>query len=148
MSYDKDMIVVLDTNVVIAGLRSKSGASSKLLGLLELEQFGCLLSVPLLLEYEAVLKRDEVRQATQLSMDSIDTVLDTLCELAAETPIFYLWRPKLSDPQDDMVLELAVNGQADAIITFNVKDFGDAPEEFGIKLLTPGQFLHSLKQEQ
>jgi predicted nucleic acid-binding protein len=108
----------------------------------------CLLSVPLLLEYEAVLKRDETRKVTQLSMESIDTVLDMLCALSSETPIFYLWRPKLPDPQDDMVLELAVNGQADAIVTFNLNDFGDAPGEFGIKLLTPGQFLHHLRQEQ
>ncbi len=147
MSYDLCMIVVLDTNVIIAGLRSKAGASFQLLGMLEQGQFGYLLSVPLLLEYEAILKRKEIRQATQLSLDSIDVVLDTLCELATETPIFYLWRPKLSDPQDDMVLELAVNGQADAIVTFNTNDFGNASEEFGIKLLTPGQFLHTLRQE-
>lgn len=142
------MIVVLDTNVIIAGLRSKAGASYQLLNSLEQEQFDCLLSVPLLLEYEAVLKREKIRQATRLSLENTDIVLDTLCELATETPIFYLWRPKLSDPQDDMVLELAVNGQADAIITFNMNDFGNFPEEFGIKLLTPGQFLHSLRQEQ
>ncbi|PWQ97761.1 putative toxin-antitoxin system toxin component, PIN family [Leucothrix pacifica] len=142
------MIIVLDTNVIIAALRSKSSASYQLLSLMEQGKLDCLLSVPLLLEYEAVLKREENRQATQLSMESIDIVLDMLCALGTETPIFYLWRPKLSDPQDDMVLELAVNGQADAIVTFNVKDFGDAPGEFGIELLTPGQFLHSLRQEQ
>jgi len=148
MSYHFIMIIVLDTNVIIAALRSKSGASYQLLSLMEQGKLDCLLSVPLLLEYEAVLKREENRQATQLSMESIDIVLDMLCALGTETPIFYLWRPKLSDPQDDMVLELAVNGQADAIVTFNIKDFGDAPNEFGIELLTPGQFLHSLRQEQ
>lgn len=142
------MIVVLDTNVIIAALRSKSGASYQLLNLMEQGKLDCLLSVPLLLEYEAVLKREENRQATQLSIDSIDIVLDMLCALGSETPIFYLWRPRLSDPQDDMVLELAVNGQADAIVTFNIKDFGGVPNEFGIELLTPGQFLHSLRQEQ
>lgn len=142
------MIIVLDTNVIVAGLRSKTGASHQLLSLMEQGRLDCLLSVPLLLEYEAVLKRDEIRQVTQLTIDSIETVLDMLCALSTETPIFYLWRPKLSDPQDDMVLELAVNGQADAIITFNLSDFGNAPGEFDIKLFTPGQFLHYLRQEQ
>lgn len=142
------MKIVLDTNVIIAGLRSKSGASYQLLRLLSAGQLDFLLSIPLLLEYEAVLKRASNRAATQLSDEDIETILDMICFAGKETSIFYLWRPKLTDPQDDMVLELAVNGQADAIVTFNINDFGNEPAKLGIKLLTPGAFLHYLQQQE
>lgn len=142
------MRIVLDTNVIIAGLRSESGASHQILRLLAQRKLNYLLSVPLLLEYEAVLKREENRKVTGLNHEEIETVLNMLCAKGTEISIFYLWRPKLSDPQDDMVLELAVNGQADAIVTFNINDFGNTPEQFGIRLLTPGIFLHQFRQEQ
>lgn len=142
------MIVVLDTNVFVAGLRSNAGASYQILRYLADRQVEFLLSVPLLLEYEDVLKRDNNLKATALTTDAVDIILDNICATANETSIFYLWRPKLSDPKDDMVLELAVNGQADAIVTFNINDFGKVPETFGIQLLTPSAYLHYLKQQE
>lgn len=147
MSYHELMIVVLDTNVFVAGLRSNAGASHQLLRLIAQDKLNYLLSVPLLLEYEAVLKREENLSVTGLNIAEVDQVLDNICAAGSESLIFYLWRPKLSDPQDDMVLELAVNGQADAIVTFNLKDFGEIPKTFGIELLTPGAFLQRLRQE-
>nr|CAA6804132.1 MAG: Putative toxin-antitoxin system toxin component, PIN family [uncultured Thiotrichaceae bacterium] len=141
------MIVVLDTNIFVAGLRSNAGASYQLLRLVSQGKLDYLLSVPLLLEYEVVLKREKNLEVMQLSIAEVDQVLDSVCAAGSESSIFYLWRPKLSDPQDDMVLELAVNGQADAIVTFNLKDFGDVPKSFGIELLTPGAFLQRLRQE-
>jgi len=94
--------VVIDTNVIISALRSQYGASYKLLTLLERANFEINLSVPLLLEYEDVAKR----QAEELGLDekTIDDILDYLCSVAKRWRIYYLWRPYLKDPKDDMVL--------------------------------------------
>ncbi len=142
------MKVVLDTNVIIAGLRSKNGASYQLLRLMLQGRIDFLLSVPLILEYEAVMKRPENLQASRLNLVAVEEVLNAVCFAGMETDIHYLWRPQLSDPKDDMVLELAVNGQADAIITFNVTDFKKMPDHLGIELLKPGIGLHRLKQSE
>lgn len=135
--------VVLDTNVLVSGLRSNQGASFRILELLGPEgPFQPVISVPLLLEYEMVLRR--LKKQTR---EDVDRVLDFLCLVADHREIFYLWRPFLKDPKDEMVLEVAVSGNATAIVTHNVKDFEGVKEQFGIDPVSPGDFLLRLRKE-
>lgn len=143
-----DMIIILDTNVLVAGLISSAGASFQILKNIPEKRFAYLLSVPLFLEYEAVLKRSAFLKMARLMKQEIDIILDNIAEYSTKTNIYYLWRPHLSDPQDDMVLELAVSGNADAIVTFNKKDFQNVQSEFGINIITPAEFLISLKGKE
>ncbi|NTW99338.1 MAG: putative toxin-antitoxin system toxin component, PIN family [Geobacteraceae bacterium] len=131
--------IVLDTNVLVAALKSSRGASFRLLSLVEYDRFTLHVSTPLVLEYEAVLKRG----ITSLSAEEIDDVIDFLCLKAVLNKIFYLWRPVLKDADDDFVLELAVKANA-AIITWNVADFKHAAR-FGVAVMTPREFLASLE---
>jgi len=133
--------IVLDTNVIVAGLRSRRGASFRLLEQIGTGRFDIILSVPLILEYEDVLKR--VHDQLGLSLDDIQTLLDYLCKVARRQSIFYLWRPFLPDSKDDMVLEVAVAGEAEIIVTFNRKDFVGI-ERFGLELLTPPEFVKKI----
>ncbi|MGI8655881.1 MAG: putative toxin-antitoxin system toxin component, PIN family [Pyrinomonadaceae bacterium] len=133
--------VVLDTNVLIAAMRSRRGTSHLLLSLIGDDRWQVSLSVPLLLEYEDVLKRPEA--GLTLTPAEIDDVLDFLCAIANLREIFYLWRPVLRDPTDDFILELAVESDCDFIITFNVKDFVGI-EDFGLAAITPRDFLRLL----
>lgn len=139
------MRVVLDTNVLISAMRSRHGASYRVLRLVGLGRFEIIVSVPLVLEYEAVAKR--LAQAVGLSHDDIDVILDYLCSVADRRGIFFLWRPVLKDPRDDMVLEVAVEAGCDHIVTHNVRDFVGA-EVFGISVVTPGAFLRSLEESR
>jgi putative PIN family toxin of toxin-antitoxin system len=129
--------VVLDTNVLVAGLRSK-GASYRLLSLIGSEAFEIALSVPLVLEYESVLKR----QSKQLGLThgDLDVVLDYICSVASLHEVFYLWRPVLRDPKDDFVLELAVGAACGSIVTFNLRDF-EAARTFDVRVERPLAFL-------
>lgn len=136
--------VVLDTDVVVAALRSPAGASAEILRRVHRGELLMLASVPLFTEYEAVLTRPEQLHATQQSAAAMQCLLDELAELIVHVTGWFQWRPQLSDPGDEMVLEAAVNGRADALISFNRRDFGDAPARFGVVLATPGQFLRSL----
>jgi len=133
--------VVLDTNVLVAALRSRRGASHRLLRLVGNPSWRINLSVPLLLEYEDVLKRPDMGHL--LSPEQVDDVLDFLCASASLREIFYLWRPMLSDPKDDFVLELAVESGCEYIVTFNMKDFAGA-ENFGVTAIKPQEFLRVL----
>jgi putative PIN family toxin of toxin-antitoxin system len=130
--------IVIDTSVLIAALHSQLGAAYRLLSLVGTGRFDINLSVPLVLEYEDVAKRlsDEIG----LSLRDIDDILDYLCLVAIRHQIHYLWRPVLPDPKDDMVLEVAVAGDCDYIVTYNGKDFRGA-EQFGVRVLTPHHFL-------
>ena len=136
--------VILDTNVLIAGLRSKRGASFALLGLLANGAFEISVSVPLVLEYEAVARR----QARELGLThaDVDAVVDFHRSQAHHRKIFYLWRPFLRDPNDDMVLEVAVEAQCTYIVTFNTRDFVGV-QQFGLQTLTPGEFLAFLQED-
>lgn len=131
--------IVLDTNVLVAALKSSRGSSFRLLSQVEHDRFILHVSTPLVTEYEAVLKRG----ITSLSAEEIDDVIDFICSRAVLNKIFYLWRPVLKDPDDDFVLELAVKANA-AIITWNVVDFKRAAR-FGIAVMTPREFLASLE---
>jgi putative PIN family toxin of toxin-antitoxin system len=130
--------IVLDTNVLIAGLRSRNGASFQLLSLVGESAFELNVSVPLVLEYEEVAKRES--RALGLTHAEIDDVLDYLCAVATHREIYFLWRPVLRDAADDMVLEVAVEAGCDIVVTHNVRDFAGA-ERFGVRALTPGEFL-------
>lgn len=133
--------MVVDTNVVVAGLRSRRGAAFQLLSQVGRGAFEIALSVPLVLEYEDALLRHA--DATRMGQADVDAVLDYFCKVAHLQQIFYLWRPFLPDPQDDFLLELAVAGRCRAIITYNLRDFVGA-EKFGVSVLEPGPFLSGL----
>jgi putative PIN family toxin of toxin-antitoxin system len=131
--------IVLDTNVLVAALKSSRGASFRLLAMVEDDRFTLHVSTPLITEYEAVLKRG----ITVLSAEEIDDVIDYLCSKAVLDKIFYLWRPVLKDPDDDFVLELAVKANA-TIVTWNAADFKRAAR-FGVAVMTPREFLATLE---
>jgi putative PIN family toxin of toxin-antitoxin system len=136
--------VVVDTNVIVAALLSKRGASHRLLRLVGDGRWKMNLSVPLVLEYEQTLKR--VCAGAALASSDIDDILDFLCVSANLRPIFFLWRPLLPDPKDHMVLELAVESRADFIVTFNARDFAGAAQ-FGIEVTAPSVFLAIMGEE-
>jgi putative PIN family toxin of toxin-antitoxin system len=130
--------IVADTNVFVTALRSQFGASYKLFSLIDKDVYKLNMSVPLTLEYEAVAKR--MIAEISLSEEEIDNILDFVISNSNRWQIYYLWRPQLKDPGDDMVLELAVTAGCNYIITYNVNDFKGI-ENFGIKAITPKQFL-------
>jgi putative PIN family toxin of toxin-antitoxin system len=131
--------IILDTNVLVAALRSRSGASFKLLSLLPQQRFKLALTVPLLFEYEDVLSRE----ALGIDASSANDVLDYVCLIASKHEVHFMWRPLLRDAKDDMVLEAAVSAQASTIVTFNTKDFKGS-ERFGVQAQWPGDFLKQL----
>jgi putative PIN family toxin of toxin-antitoxin system len=133
--------IVLDTNVLVAALRSRRGASFLLLEQVGSNMFELAVSVPLVLEYEDVLVRH--RRETGLGPRDIATIVDYLCSVAHRQDIFYLWRPLLRDPKDDLVLELAVAAGCEGIVTFNLRDFDEA-RRFGKWVLTPREFLRRI----
>ena len=127
--------VVLDTNVLVAAMWSRQGASYRLLALVGSGKFEISVSVGLVLEYEDALTRRAL-----VDKEDRDDVLDYVCAVANKPKVYYLWRPMLRDPNDDLVLEVAVAGGCEAIVTFNKRDFGGA-ERFGIQVLSPREFL-------
>jgi len=123
--------------VVVAALRSDRGASRQLLiGALD-RAFEVLASVPLIIEYEAVLTRPEHLDASGLTSRQVNEVLDALVKVSTPVPLRFLWRPQLRDPADEMVLETAVNGAADWLVTFNLRHLADAARQFGIRVGRP-----------
>ena len=135
--------IVIDTNVVIAALRSKRGASNKLLSLVGTKRFEVHDSVALILEYEEVLQRQ--RNELGLSEEEISLFIDSLCAMAYHHQIYFLWRPYLKDVDDDLVLELAVSANCEYILTHNVRDFKGS-ERFGIQAITPKEFLQMIRE--
>jgi putative PIN family toxin of toxin-antitoxin system len=131
--------IVIDTNVFVAALRSRNGASFRLLSLVGGKKFGLNISVPLILEYEDAAKRS-LGQLT-LTEDDIDDILNYVCRVAGHRKIYYLWRPFLRDPKDDLVLELAVTSNSQYIVTYNKDDLAGVEENFGIRIVTPKEFL-------
>ena len=130
--------VVLDTNVLVSGLRSRKGASYLILDLVGRGLFDLHLSVPLVFEYEDVLTREVVGRFVPSS--TVQAILDFHCAVARQHRIHFLWRPMLRDPGDDMLLELAVAAQVDLVVTHNLRDFVGV-ERFGIRALSPRSFL-------
>jgi putative PIN family toxin of toxin-antitoxin system len=145
-SYDiaGNMKLILDTSVMVAALRSPTGASAELLRLARHQRFEVLISVGMILEYEAVLKRAEHLAVAGLTTVDVDEVLDVFCIFAKPIINHFRWRPALTDPDDDLVLETAVNGMADVIVTFNVFDFRRATTLFGVDVGRPGEILRRI----
>jgi predicted nucleic acid-binding protein len=135
------VLIVLDTCVLVSGLRSNKGASFQVLSRIGEGTFRLAVSVPLVVEYEDVLMRQ--LKAIALSRADVTDVIDYICSVAQHQSIFFLWRPLLTDPKDDMVAELAVAAHCETIVTHNLRDFRGI-DRFGIGLLTPGQFLSKI----
>jgi putative PIN family toxin of toxin-antitoxin system len=138
--------IVLDTSVIVAALRSRSGASNAVLEHVARGRLRPLVSTGLFLEYEEVLTRPETRLATGMSHDDVGGFLAALASAAEAVEVNFRWRPQLSDPNDELVLEAAVNGNADALVTHNVRDFEPATRLFGVRVLLPRDVLRELRQ--
>ena len=134
----KPIQIVLDTNILYSALRSRNGASFLLLSLLPSEKFSLNVSVPLILEYEEVLKRSE--SELNFTLEELDQILNNLCAMANRHDVFYLWRPLLRDPGDDLILELAVKANCSYIVTYNKQDFKGV-DAFGVKIVDAREFL-------
>ena len=132
----------MDTNVLFAGLYSSTGASFQILRLVDSGKIKPVISTTLLFEYEDVLKREQT--ILELSHEQVDIVLNNICALSNYQKIYFLWRPYLTDSKDDHILEVAVASKTKIIVTHNLKDFKGV-EKFGIKAITPGNFLEVIK---
>jgi putative PIN family toxin of toxin-antitoxin system len=136
------MRVVLDTGILYSALRSSTGASHRVLSALPSGKFRPVLSTPLMFEYEEVLFRP--RQFPHLRKQDIDDFLDYIASVGDHCRINFLWRPCLPDPGDDLVLEVAVSGQAGTIVTYNLSDF-TGTEQFGVRVIPPADLIKELK---
>jgi len=131
----------MDTDTVVAAMRSPAGASAALIRAARLGRITLVASVPLLLEYEDVCSRPEHMAASEFSSSDLAAFLDAMVDLAEPVDVWFLWRPQLRDPGDEHVLEAAVSGRAAAIVTFNRRDFRPAADRFGINVLLPAEAI-------
>ncbi len=131
----------MDTSAIVAAMRSPRGASAALLMLARQGEITLLGNVALALEYEATCRRAEHVLAAELSADEVEVFIDAVIAMLEPVESHFVWRPMLRDPADEMVLEAAVNGQVAAIVTFNTRDFGEIPSQFGISVWTPAVAL-------
>lgn len=139
------MRIVLDTDVIVAAIRSPSGASAAILREIDDGRATLLLSVALALEYEAICRLPEHRSVSGLSENEVDAFVNTLIGLAEPVEKYFLWRPMLRDAGDEMVLEVAVSGRADLLVTFNQRDYGSAPALFGVDVILPREALRRIR---
>lgn len=139
------MRLVIDTNVIVAAFRSRNGASSLLLRFVDQGVVTPLCSTALFLEYEAVLSREDTRKATGHSLEDIAAVMSALAVVSEGVDISFRTRPMLADAADEMVLEAALNGVAEAIVTHNVKDFRPV-RKLGLSIATPGEIVRRLNR--
>jgi putative PIN family toxin of toxin-antitoxin system len=137
--------IVLDTDVIIAALRSPGGASAAILRAADAGQVQLLSSVALVLEYEAKCTLPAQYEAAGLSQTDALTFVDGVAALSEPVELHFFWRPQLRDPGDEMVLETAINGCADATVTFNVRGYGQTPQRFGIDVLSPSQVIQRIR---
>jgi len=140
--------LVLDADVLVAALRSDRGASRQLLLSALDREIGVLASVPLMLEYEAVLTRPEHLDASRLTVGHVNEVLDALTKVIIPVHMNFRWRPRLKDPGDEMVLETAVNGEADRLVTFNLRHLAAAAREFGIRAFLPRDMWKEVQRNE
>ena len=137
--------VVLDTDVIVTALRSATGGSNAVLREAALGRLTLLVTPALFLEYEAVLKRPEQRLVHGLRLRDIDRFLAALASGCEPVEVSFQWRPQLADANDEMVLEAAINGRADALVTHNVRHFDKGATLFGLRVLRPGELLKELR---
>jgi len=138
--------LVVDTSVIVAGLRSRLGASNRILTLVAEGHLVPLVTTALFLEYEDVLNRPEQRLATGMAQEDVSGFLAALASAAEPVDVHFMWRPQLADPADELVLEAAVNGRASAIVTHNLRDFLPAAGGFEIEVVTPSVMLKRMKK--
>jgi len=139
-------VFVLDTDVVVAAMRSPSGASAALLKAALKGQIKILASVPLFFEYEAKCSDPLHWTAAGLSKAEAAIFIDGIAALVKPVKTHFLWRPMLRDPNDEMVLEAAVNGRADAIVTFNLRDYQRVPEsKFNVAVIQPATAIKRVR---
>lgn len=136
--------MILDTDVIIAALRSTKGASAEIIRRVLRGEMRIELTVAMALEYEAVATRAEHLIAGELTAKEALNLIDTLAALAKPVEIHFRWRPQLRDVDDEMVLEAAINANDRTIVTFNARDFAGA-ERFDVKVLSPREILERLK---
>jgi putative PIN family toxin of toxin-antitoxin system len=136
---------VLDTNAVVAAMRSPIGASAGLLMAARRSEVTLLCNVALALEYEATCLLAEHRLAAGLDLEGVAIFVDAVLAMVEPVETHFMWRPQLRDPADEFVLEAAVNGRADALVTFNRRDFGAVPARFGIEVLTPAEAIRRIR---
>ena len=141
-----ELRLVVDTSVIVAGLRSQLGASNRILTLVAERRLVPLVTTALFLEYEDVLNRPEHRLATGMSEDDVVGFLTALASAAEPVDVHFMWRPQLADPADEIVLEAAVNGRASAIVTHNVRDFLPATRDFKIEVITLSVMLRRMRK--
>ncbi|WP_033926786.1 putative toxin-antitoxin system toxin component, PIN family [Sphingomonas sp. 35-24ZXX] len=137
--------VVLDTDVVVTALRSREGGSNAVLRLVAAGRVVPLVTPALFVEYESVLKRPEQCAVHGFSLDEIDLFLEALASSCQAVEVSFRWRPMLHDPNDEMVLEAAINGGADRLVTHNVRDFAKGAALFGLPVVRPGELLKELR---
>jgi putative PIN family toxin of toxin-antitoxin system len=138
------MKIVMDTDVLIAGMRSPSGASAELLRRARRSEIDIAASVSLFMEYEAVCSRPEHLSAAGFDQQQLQVFLDGLAFIVKPVEVHFLWRPQLRDPADELVLEAAVNASANALLTFNLRHFSGVANRFQLNVMPPGEFLRSL----
>jgi len=140
----KSDTVILDTSVLVAGFRSPKGGSAELLRLALRGEITVAASIAIFLEYEEVLQREDQRVVHGRPLSQVDLFLRVLARRIVPVDIHFRWRPQLRDANDEMVLDAAIAGEVRAIVTHNVKDFLPAAGSFGIRILTPSQFLQEV----
>ena len=136
--------IVLDTSIVAAAFRSRNGASHVILEWVAERLLVPLLTPALFLEYEDVLKRPEQLRASKLTISQVDQRLAALASAAESVTVHYVWRPQLPDPGDELVFEAAVNGRAEALVTYNVRDFVGAASRFGLRIMRPAEVMEEM----
>lgn len=134
-------MIILDTNVLVSALRSRSGFSRRLVVDVLQGVVVAAVSVPLFIEYEDVLTRPAQLKAFGLTATEVGRFLDGLAGVLTPAEISFLWRPQLKDPADEIVLEAAANASASHIVTWNTKDFSPASGMFDMKIVTPPQWF-------
>ncbi len=134
----------MDTDTIVAAMRSPTGASAALLRAARAGRVTLPATAPLCLEYEDVCSRPEHVEAAKFGPADLTVFLDAVVDLVEPVNLWFLWRPQLRDPGDELVLEAAVNGRADAIATFNRRDFRPATDRFGIDVLLPAAAIRRI----
>ncbi|TQV81032.1 putative toxin-antitoxin system toxin component, PIN family [Exilibacterium tricleocarpae] len=137
--------LVLDTDVIVAAMRSPKGASAALLDAALNQDLIMLASVPLFVEYDAKCTDPRHWTEAELTGEQAHSFVNGIATMIKPVKTHFLWRPVLRDPNDEMVLEVAMNGQADAIVTFNHRDFGGVSERFNVDILLPSEAIRRVR---